>query len=149
MFCQEFLDLTLSLIDISVSSNVSSKPDILSFISCIMFVMLASPVPVPFLRPFISRISSVCVLLLLFLLSCLTQFFFNFLHLFNSIFLYIFKALSAGLCSSEYTNLCISGAAGQMKVDREVSGEWMSTLSSSLLMEVWDAPEDSFRREDG
>jgi hypothetical protein len=52
------------LTDVSISSFVSSMPEIFSFFSYIKFVLLASFVPVLFPRFSISRISSVCVSLI-------------------------------------------------------------------------------------
>jgi hypothetical protein len=49
-----------SLKDVSISSMVSSKSQILSSISCILLVMLASVVPSVFLRLPISRVASIC-----------------------------------------------------------------------------------------
>ena len=40
---------------------VSSAPEILSSISCILLVMLASVAPVLFLKLFISSVASICV----------------------------------------------------------------------------------------
>jgi len=50
-----FLDLTFSLTKVSISSIISSMPDILLSIFCILFVRLASEVP----EFFISRFPSV------------------------------------------------------------------------------------------
>lgn len=55
-----FFDLTFSLTDVSISSIVF-LPEILSSISGILFIMLASVVPVPFPRFSISSIPSVSV----------------------------------------------------------------------------------------
>jgi hypothetical protein len=51
----------LSSTVVSVSSMVSSMPEILSSISCILLVILASVVPVLVLRFYISRVVSFCV----------------------------------------------------------------------------------------
>jgi hypothetical protein len=49
MFCvMNFLDFPFSLTDILIYSTVSYTPEILSFISCILLVMLMSVVPVNF-----------------------------------------------------------------------------------------------------
>lgn len=48
MFCvRKFLDLIFSLTDVSISSTMSSMPEILTYLPGIQFVRLASVVPVP------------------------------------------------------------------------------------------------------
>ena len=62
MFCvKNLLDLMFSLTNESISSIVSSAPEILSSISCILLVILVSVVPVHLPRFSISRIPLVCV----------------------------------------------------------------------------------------
>ena len=62
MFCvKNLLDLFCSIISEFISSVVSSASEILSFISCILFVILVFVVPVHLPRFSISRIPLVCV----------------------------------------------------------------------------------------
>jgi hypothetical protein len=56
---QKFFNLTFSLTDVSISSNTSLIPDILSSISRILLVKLASVVPFQVSAFFIFRIRSV------------------------------------------------------------------------------------------
>ena len=72
MFCvRNFFDSTFFLTDESIYSNISSRPERLSSISCILLVNLASVFPVYIPKIFISRIHSV----LLFPLSGLEKFY--------------------------------------------------------------------------
>ena len=68
-----FLDLMFSFTDVSLSFIVSSMPEILSSIFCILLVMLASIVPILFLSFYISRV--LFSLLLLFPFLSLAQFY--------------------------------------------------------------------------
>ena len=61
VLCQEFLGLIFSLIDVLISYLVSCTPEILSSISHILLVKLASVSPILFSRFSISRMSLVCV----------------------------------------------------------------------------------------
>jgi len=72
VLCQVIIRFNISLTDVSISSIVSSMPEILS---CILMVQLASVVPVLISTFFISRISSACFL------YC---FYFNF-HVLNNL----------------------------------------------------------------
>ena len=56
---RDFLDLMFSLTDVSIFSIVSSTPEILSYITCTLLVMLAFVVPAYPNRFSISRILSV------------------------------------------------------------------------------------------
>ena len=59
--CQENLELTFFLTDVSISSMLSSMSAIISSISYILLVMLLSSVPVYFPGLSISRVVLVCV----------------------------------------------------------------------------------------
>ena len=104
-YVRNFLDLTFSLVDISIYSTVSSMPEILSSISYILLVMLASVVSVLFTRFFISRISSVCV----FFIASITTFRF-YTVLFNSftcLIVFSFISLRDLFVSSLKTSACL------------------------------------------
>jgi hypothetical protein len=64
VLCQEISRFKFSLTSVLISSILSSTPEILSLISYILLVMLASVVPLPLLRFFTSKIPSVCASLI-------------------------------------------------------------------------------------
>jgi hypothetical protein len=89
MFCvRNFLALTFSLTHAPISSIVLSMSEILSSISCILLVMLASVFPVLFPRFYFL---SLCFLYCFYFYFWVLYSFVYFLHLFNCIFLYVFK----------------------------------------------------------
>jgi hypothetical protein len=60
IYCfRNFLDLTFSLTDVSISFTVSFMPEILYTVSCVLSVILLSVVPVLFPKFSISRIPSI------------------------------------------------------------------------------------------
>lgn len=59
-YVRKYLDLEFSVTEVSISSIIYSMPEILSSISYILLVMLASVVSDLFPRLSISRIASVC-----------------------------------------------------------------------------------------
>lgn len=81
MLCvRSFLCSIFSLTNVSISSIISSTPDIVPFTSCILLVNFASVVPVRIPKVFISRIPQLGFsLLILFLISGLEPFYL-FLH---------------------------------------------------------------------
>jgi hypothetical protein len=110
IFCvRNFLALTFSLTVVSISSIVSSMPEILSSI-CVLLVMFASVVPVLFPRFSISRVSSVCVFFIasIFIFRYYTVLFI-FLLLFDCIFLYFLKGfVCLFFFSLKVSIICIS-----------------------------------------
>jgi hypothetical protein len=56
-----FLWFEFSLTVVSISSTISSTPEILSSISCIPLVILTSLIPDLFPRLYISRFASICI----------------------------------------------------------------------------------------
>lgn len=104
MFCvRNFLDLTFSLTDVSISSITFSTPEILASISCILLVMFLPIVPVHTPRFSISRIPSVYVFFIAFISTfrSWTVLFISFTSLIV-IFLYVFKGFSAFLLKGLY-----------------------------------------------
>jgi hypothetical protein len=98
MFCvRSFLHFALSLPVVSVFSTVSSAPEILSSISCILLVMLAYMTPHLFPRFSISRVLSLCYF---FIVS--TPIFRSWMVLFNSLTCFIVLS-----CNS-LSDFCVS-----------------------------------------
>lgn len=78
------LDLRISLINESISSSLFSEPVVLSSISCILFVMLASAVPDYLPRFSISKIQSFCVFYIVTIIfQVLSVLVFSFISLFG------------------------------------------------------------------
>ena len=92
-----FLHFAFSLIVVSIFSMVSSAPEILSSISCILFVLLATLAPDFFSRFSIFRVVSLCYF---FIVS--TSIFRSWMFLFNS-----FTCLVVFSCNS-LRDFCVS-----------------------------------------
>jgi hypothetical protein len=101
LFCvRNFLTLTFSLTDVSVSSTVSSILEMLSSISCTLLRMLTSLFLFSSHRFSISSFPCLCCLYCFYFHFQDLHSFIYFLHLFNCIFLYIFEKFVSSLNTS-------------------------------------------------
>ena len=100
LYVMNFLTLMFSLTEVSVSSDVSSTPEILSSSSCILLFLFAS-LEDPEFPQFVSFFNC-----FYFCFQVLHSFIY-FLYLFNCIFLYVFKGFICFLFKDLYLFDCI------------------------------------------
>ena len=131
---RSFLHLIFSLTIVSIYSMVSSTPLILSFISCILLVMLASVTPNLFPGFSISRLAYICDF---FIVS--TSIFRSWMVLFNSFtYLIVFPCISKGFVPSLMACTCLPVFSCISL--REL---FMSSLRSSIIFIRWEFRSES------